>query len=1288
MRRLVVLRKGPSVVHSCQSNHPIPVVVVHSVRGILQLQHSSAPSCVDTFAHNAAEHFLILLSSTLNDLLRHCCFEPCAPFPAPALVHAMKRSLPAIEAVSPAAKRFASDTRSTPSSSSSSTTPSLRLRITALPPAFRTSTDANESKEQRDKRLRRETAGGRLRYRPKPHIVLRSESTDDFYDLIQALPTAQLVLADFTITTAATSGSTLCQSHTFDSQHALDEAIAALPLHIPLTVQGDVASFDHQHRVLDAVRITLTLTLGEMDESTVALLAASTVIPTSASSTPRSPAVVPRSAIVDEPSSKFATHFRLLPDLIIPLPARLVILDKNGINCISLVFEVAQHSSDLSPASSPFNLAAVLNYHLQRLSSSCASEYSNYPTPWQPLRDSRDNFSAFIALCPSVHIASVKLAYELGRSESVVIDVEVLSSTDMQLNGFQIVQPLLCFQLHSLLSGVQRSSIEGPAVAIYTVAGSDELTTLSTHVTIGKQNARDMVVRGDCLNVMRMADVLAAHGYEDNLHIEPTTRFSSRFSPLTNLSSTTALPWTFDSVLAQHVPWLMPCDVPGKSGLASADLRGSSQAECMYDLSTLSTSGTVTCRNVTLGFLHPSSSSTSSSSSSSSSTSSSTSPFAAILQLVNPPYLGQPRVGNYKRYQLQLSQLCNDTSATMSFAQLIRLVNLPIDVIPPALLHGLHISKLEVMLIGPGAASGGAVWMAGTAQCGPSKHDQVLFFNRIAPPAAISPNHSERKTNHQFNSPNNICSSVERWVRLQSRPLLNAAVFPQLAALTAGRCLDPLYEYMLCETEGGVLLSDHELRQFNEEWCTMSGHYLSHPLCALPLRPTNAIFALQPHLPNGYLELPPTALTALPTSANLTRPAATSASSSPSPQTSAVPSRLIVELTERSVELFRQCVDYLDTNSLLFGLLPAVHSLAAVTAALTNGAYGRRALLVRYGAWSDAALWSAELLSEWRRDGCRDSSIAHSCDVYWAAIHDLQSRINKYLVWAMQQRKEHVLPQLYHLPYASHSASAAAAPGTARPHFLTAPDAVMALLLCVPAFHSVCINDREHLASSTSVYSLASTVSSRSAVDFAGFVYTEDDVDEDSVWSLYMGPVYVYENERSAGRGYEVDMAELMQRRDESGAQLVDSSRVVRLMYIDDVNQLPVTRREECDGDVSLCAINTAACFKAMKLVQTIERTRAKWRRIVEQHVAVAAAADAHHRNIAASSDEQHVQQILGQAKQQRLHQGNNAQRQDYLDCEDDGGEADGLVLMSDRDGAHLEYVEQLMNELLLETAA
>ena len=249
-----------------------------------------------------------------------------------------------------------------------------------------------------------------------------------------------------------------------------------------------------------------------------------------------------------------------------------------------------------------------------------------------------------------------------------------------------------------------------------------------------------------------------------------------------------------------------------------------------------------------------------------------------------------------------------------------------------------------------------------------------------------------------------------------------------------------------------------------------------------------------------------------------------------------------------------------------------------------------------------------------------------------------------------------MLPQLYPLPYLTHSLSASTHPGTVRPLFLTVPDVAMSLLLCVPPFHVLIVHGKDHIINTSHSCKPGDGNSTGADLDCAGFVLTESVSDVYSVWSLYMGPVYVYENEHSAGRGYEVDVTQLTPRTDEwgtpliSGIEGIEQGRVVRLLYVDEVDQLPVTRRDR-DTTAYLCAPTTAACFRHRKLMEMIERTRAKWRRVVE-------------------------------TDNQLVDEDDHADNWDDEDGEEEEWD-DDMDLMGDHDGAQFEYVVQLNNALL-----
>ena len=351
----------------------------------------------------------------------------------------------------------------------------------------------------------------------------------------------------------------------------------------------------------------------------------------------------------------------------------------------------------------------------------------------------------------------------------------------------------------------------------------------------------------------------------------------------------------------------------------------------------------------------------------------------------------------------------------MSLAQVLRLIKMPAELVPPELLQRVRLSDVRADVV-VDTATGVALYVQGGGQCGPCRGDHLSFFNRLAPP----PNpHVDTSSQYCVRVRQMVQTPLNRWLLLQCSGFLNAAVFPQLAALTHGRCLDPEYVYALCETEGGVELDEQQrvllyVRQA-DRWYE---HYRQ------PFAPINAVCVLTPHSPSGCLQLPVSALAAVATPVAPFAP--------PPALTAATPARatcLLVDLQLYVVELLYDCVSYLDTNSLLFGLLPAMHSLSAVTAALADPAYARRVLLARFGAVSDCALWSEALLSEWRGTGFvqqradiserygayvsslrqvdRDEMRARRLEVHWAAVFDLQARVNRFLIRVMLQAKEH-----------------------------------------------------------------------------------------------------------------------------------------------------------------------------------------------------------------------------------------------------------------------------------------
>ena len=252
----------------------------------------------------------------------------------------------------------------------------------------------------------------------------------------------------------------------------------------------------------------------------------------------------------------------------------------------------------------------------------------------------------------------------------------------------------------------------------------------------------------------------------------------------------------------------------------------------------------------------------------------------------------------------------------------------------------------------------------------------------------------------------------------------------------------------------------------------------------------------------------------------------------------------------------------------------------------------------------------------------------------------------------------------------------------------------MALLLCVAPFHPLPYSVRSSEISVDEESGLELIVNNPSPhhVDFASFMNYTGMGDGCSLWSLYMGPVCVYENEHTAGKGVEVDVsaarqAEWAKWRGEDAEDGVDlqEGRVVRQLYIDDVNQLPVTRcmpNFGLEDSVHLYAPTLAACFRARGVSAMIERQRRSWRLVAQRHAGSMASS----KQRLDCDESQGEDDAEGDEEEEHDSQGDRVsvgdEEKDEDEDEDSGSDMEHDA-MDDSDGAVLEYVTPLMKEWL-----
>ena len=642
-----------------------------------------------------------------------------------------------------------------------------------------------------------------LRSQKLLHIALPSASTDSFWDLILLLHQDILVLSHCTVT-SITDDSTLCQSASFDTQESFDAAVAALPLNTPLRVSGVTAGFHQQQHLLEEVHMSFEATLSEATEPLTDQVMSATCFDsccgshasrdadsdtaTGAAGSHRTspsdpPPTLPRVAqhIADQ-SVRLTTSFRLLPSLSLPLSlvlgsaddgakrtAARVCPDADRYEKAVIVFHTDHAFSSGSP---PATLSDVLAYHRERDLAAGVDGFDDTGSAKQLSEDSV--FSAFLARHPTARVSSFALCCVPSHYyHPFRLQVGVQSDADMQLRGFHIVRPRLRFVLHRPDSGEQRSAIEGKASASYSIRGQ-EAEAVQVLVDVTFTTGQDpLLVKGDSLNVMRMADVLKAHISRER---EPP--------PLTG--SFTTLSWTLDSLLARQLPWLVPYD--------SQEAEHEHRVTCSYALTNHAVCD-VGYSNITLALIAPSSSSSASS---------------ALPVLLSRPTrhfdmeLTQFQLSLSPQPTLRGNHPHTSTASTastkplMSFTQLLRLANLPVELVPAALLDRLQFDNVTAQLL-INTATGVALCVAGRADCG---EGSLLFFSRLAPAAQLPARRARSKYHYSDRSGRLLRSPVNQWLRLHCRSVLDPAVFPQLASLTAGVCLEPLYHYMRCETEG------------------------------------------------------------------------------------------------------------------------------------------------------------------------------------------------------------------------------------------------------------------------------------------------------------------------------------------------------------------------------------------------------------------------------------------------------------------------------------------------------
>ena len=563
---------------------------------------------------------------------------------------------------------------------------------------------------------------------------------------------------------------------------------------------------------------------------------------------------------------------------------------------------------------------------------------------------------------------------------------------------------------------------------------------------------------------------------------------------------------------------------------------------------------------------------------------------------------------------------------------------LPIPVVQRAETSG---GEALVVLDGDGRPE----WLLSRAGCGPVESDALTVLH------VYKSREEQEATEGDVVRPS---SALRSFALLRHEQLLSPRLFPYLEDAVRGRALTPLWSFVQAETDGATLgkeevkaVADFPVRAYAAEGSYFPGYRgwlegierISH-------EPAGAFIATQPHLSNGQLLLP---MPRSPRGASTT--VSTAAAPLPfavlhsTPSTSASSVALLGHVMAIP-GLFHAVLDALDLNSIVHALTVVVRSsrLLALhfSSAVMDRAYWSQSTPARFARWADAAPvhWQSGTLTIRRdrllarlmeKDASRgDCGALSALPVGYLAAVEMQARLNTFSLRVMRQPAWLVLPQRYP-PTLTYPAVFAHQPVTSlRPALVySLPDAVVELLLVTPAF---CGDQRPRDVYQDTIFwtkpprdgRFTRPVRLSDAASPAEYVEREwllplfdarPDGDGDSVWAIYTGPTYVYEDgltaqEKTAGGEQKEDVSGLRLTAEQATAVVAQHWRwshrpspivsgAVCLRYVNDLNHCLVARyMPNIDGEkMHVYSSNTASCvMQARRHSPVIAALREQWR--------------------------------------------------------------------------------------------
>lgn len=511
-------------------------------------------------------------------------------------------------------------------------------------------------------------------------------------------------------------------------------------------------------------------------------------------------------------------------------------------------------------------------------------------------------------------------------------------------------------------------------------------------------------------------------------------------------------------------------------------------------------------------------------------------------------------------------------------------------------------------------------WSA-TAVCGASKADEIRLFHRLVK-GAVLPEPAHIYDTKSVTSAHK-CDTTS-WLEIRCFQSANIWLDPSIQSVVPAYITDPEVVYVFSQSPDDQHSNLTDGQSSIETFATTNMFVVNHPLLeagrmVIPLTNNSLL-----HHESGM---------AITSSSQLSIVQPVRPREPISGQ-----QQVLTQVAMQMQDVWFMCLDYLDLNLIIFGLVPTLHpTLDASVLSTTSTKYWKRRLIVEFGDMSDVRLFDTTMLDKLRsemfhrlyvedRDErqaayrqekywyggqqtkfCDDmptridqetKQLAKYCSHYLAAV-DYQCRINLYSRGVMQHDEHRVLPQRQMMCESSCQPSQM----SINRSVIRPPLAACRLMLCTPPFVPMLCKtyagaELSYTADPPSVErNLYNQCNSHGLRHFLSFMEYGGGCRQSRL-ALYAGPLYVYEDETKSHVGIRVDLSDELRQSLDPQNYVQNMSRTIRMIDNVDSNHWPVAERGTgccAPNSLAIVAPNLHEFFELHGLNRMISQIKRYW---------------------------------------------------------------------------------------------